>query len=136
MIKYKIIEITPETHCIVVRFYTDKLSEMDLAIDVLDGVIRRCSTDFNIELPVPPPTGINLHNYIVARAPVQFFAIRESVKDPEADTTMDSIADRLGIEVNIGPDEYYNSVNTPNERDRYKSLIRSVVLEMTKEATP
>ena len=136
MIKYKIIEINPESHCIVVRFFSDALSEMDLATDILDGNIRRCATDFNLELPVPTPTGADLHNYIVARAPVQFFAIREAVKDHSTDTSMAAIMDTLDVEVTVESDQYYNIINTPNERERYKDLIRGVVLEMTQEANP
>ena len=45
MIKYKIVEVNEAEHSLVVRYYTDKITEESLAVDILDGVIRRCRTD-------------------------------------------------------------------------------------------
>lgn len=98
-LKYKIIEVYPEQHSIVVRFYTDVITESMLAVDVLDGVIRRCRTDFNIDLPFPAPTGDALAELIVSKAPKEWLATQEAVLNPVLDTSLSSVANLVGQEV-------------------------------------
>jgi len=97
--KYKIIEINSVDHSIVVRFYTNKITEADLAVDVDDkGSILRCRTDFNIDLPVPPPTGDALEKFILRRAPRDWLKVREDVADPMVDTSLAHLLPLLGVE--------------------------------------
>ena len=97
--KYKIIEINSADHAIVVRFYTSKITEADLAVQFDDkGNILRCRTDFNIELPVPPPTGDALEKFILRRAPRDWLKIREDVADPMVDTSLSHLLPLLGVE--------------------------------------
>lgn len=97
--KYKIIEINSDDHAIVVRFYTSKITEADLAVQVDDkGNILRCRTDFSIELPVPPPTGDALEKFILRRAPRDWLKIREDVTDPMVDTSLAHLLPLLGVE--------------------------------------
>ncbi len=97
--KYKIIEINSDDHSIVVRFYTSKVTEADLAVQVDDkGNILRCRTDFSIELPVPPPTGDALEKFILRRAPRDWLKIREDVTDPMVDTSLAYLLPMLGVE--------------------------------------
>jgi hypothetical protein len=77
IIKYKIIEAYPEEHLIVVRYYTDFLTEEMLASDVLDGKIRRCRTDVSLNVPIPTPDEKGLHEFISSYAPVHFFQLKE-----------------------------------------------------------
>jgi len=98
-LKYKIIEVYPEQHSIVVRFYTDVITEEMLATDVLNGVIRRCRTDFNIDLPFPAPTGDALKELIVSKAPSNWLATQEAILNPVLDTSLSSVAGLVGQEL-------------------------------------
>jgi hypothetical protein len=101
MIKYKIIETNTAEHSIVVRYYTDIITEAMLATDVLDNVIRRGRTDYSFDLPVPTPTGTALHDFIVARAPTAWLHTQEDVLNPDVDTSLSAIVPLVGIEVGI-----------------------------------
>ena len=106
--KYKIIEIHPDLHSVVVRYYTDKLSEEHLCINydsegepILneDGTFQRCKYDLNIQLwEVPPLTGEALHERIVLHAPHAAMELEEKVLDPEIDTSLTNITALLGQE--------------------------------------
>jgi len=99
MIKYKIIEADAAQHSIVVRYYTDVVTEAMLATDVLDGVIRRCRTDYSFDLPVPAPTGAALHEFIADRSPTVWLHTQEDVLNPSVDTSLAGITPLLGVEV-------------------------------------
>lgn len=101
MIKYKIIEIDEAQHSIVVRYYTDTITEEMLAVDILDGVIRRCRTDYSMDLPVPAPTGPDLHTFISLRAPRDWLLAQEDIINPNVDTSLTELIPLLNIEVSI-----------------------------------
>lgn len=101
MIKYKIIEIDETQHSIVVRYYTDIITEEMLSVDTLDGVIRRCRTDYSIDLPIPAPIGDELHEFISGRAPKDWLFAQEDILNPEIDTSLSSISPLLNLEVII-----------------------------------
>lgn len=98
-LKYKIIEVYPEHHSIVVRFYTDIITEQMLAVDVLDGVIRRGRTDFAIDLPIPAPTGDALVKFISSKAPTDWLTTQEAVINPNMDTSLSTIIGLVGQEL-------------------------------------
>lgn len=97
-LKYKIIEVNPSEHSIIVRFYTDAITEETLATDTQDNVIRRCRTDYSFDLPIPAPTGTALHDFIVARAPVAWLKSQEDVLNPNIDTSLSNLTYLVGIE--------------------------------------
>jgi len=101
MIKYKIIETDTAQHSIVVRYYTDIVTEAMLSTDTLDGIIRRCRTDFSFDLPVPAPTGTALHDFIVTRAPTAWLQTQEDVLNPNVDTSLSAIIPLVGVEVDV-----------------------------------
>lgn len=103
MIKFKIVEVNEAQHSVVARYYTDKITEESLAVDTLDGVIRRCRTDYSIDLPLPTPTGSDLETFILARAPAQWLTMLEAVANPQINTSLTSISGLVGIEVNAPP---------------------------------
>jgi hypothetical protein len=98
MIKYKIIETNAAAHSIVVRFYTDIITEAMLATDVLDNVIRRCRTDYSFDLPVPTPSAAELAAFISARAPVAWLETQEAVLNPNIDTSLSTVLPLVGVE--------------------------------------
>lgn len=104
-VKYRIIETYPEEHSIVVRYFTDILTEEELAIDKNsgnvqrreDGTPARCRTDVNINIfQIPPPTGQELHKFILNFAPIGFFELQEKIRNPEIDTSLNSLSDIIG----------------------------------------
>lgn len=111
-VKYKIIEIDPTQHSIVVRFYTDKISENDLAISYLtdengnsilqtrnDGSPARCQTDYNINIwQTPAPTEEELKQIISLSAPYDWFKLKHSILDPTIDTSLSNVVSLLDKE--------------------------------------
>jgi|GEM_PF-2885976 len=97
-VKFKIVEVHPQEHSVVVRFYTDRITEDMLAVDIdpMTRQIRRCRTDYNINLPVPAPTGAELDAFLSRFAPVEWLRTMEAVLDPAVDTSLDSIP--VGVE--------------------------------------
>lgn len=97
-IKYKIIEVYPENHSIVVRFYTDLISEESLATQITGGVVVRGRTDYSIDLPRPLPEGDALAAFISARAPKAWLETQEAILDPAVDTSLTAVMPLLGVE--------------------------------------
>ena len=100
-IKYKIISTNPADHGIVVRFYTDTISEEDLAVrnpdtgEIIlddDGNIGACRSDYSITLwDTPALTGEALEDMIVLHAPVQWFELLGKIADASVDTSLSGI---------------------------------------------
>jgi hypothetical protein len=93
-IHYKIVEVWPNDHMIVVRFWTDDLSEEFLASDSNrkeDGTPVRCRSDVALTLPIPAPKGKELENFIAKQAPLEWFNTLEKIISPDIDTSMDDI---------------------------------------------
>jgi len=108
-IKYKIIGCSEEERSIIVRFYSDVITEEELAnrdddgeiIRHSDGSIKNCRTDYNINLfQVPAPTGNDLEVFIARHAPKDWLEMLGKVKDPAIDTTLSTIKDMVGPERN------------------------------------
>lgn len=98
-IYYKIVEAYPEAHQIVVRYYTDEIREADLALQTRpDGSVARARTDVALDLPIPAPQGDALDAYIMARAPLAWFATQMAVHDPAVDTSLAHILPLLGVQ--------------------------------------
>ena len=97
-IKYKIIEVWPDEHQIVVRYTTDLITEESvvLARDADDNIVR-CRTDVPITLPIPTPTGDALDSLIMQNAPVTFLKTKESVLDPNLDTSLSDLESLINV---------------------------------------
>jgi len=97
-IKYKIIEVWPDEHQIVVRYTTDLITEESvvLARDEDDNIVR-CRTDVPITLPIPTPTGDALDSLIMQNAPVIFLKTKESVLDPNLDTSLSDLESLINV---------------------------------------
>lgn len=100
-LKYKIISIDTTQHSIVVRYYTDIITEAMLATDTLEGVIRSCRTDYSIDLPIPAPTGLGLSEFISARAPITWLETQETILNLSVDTSLANIIPLVNIETTI-----------------------------------
>jgi len=106
-IHYKIIEVNPDEHSIVVRYFTDLITEEMLATipdaveKRLDGSPIRCRTDYNINVPIPAPEGEDLHNFILSRAPVHWLDTQEKIANTEVDTSLSSLKDLMNVKKTV-----------------------------------
>lgn len=102
MIKYKIIEIDTSQHSIVVRFYSDLITETSLATQWSEtGGILRGRTDYNIDLPIPAPEGAALVDFISKHAPTEWLSVQEKLLDPLIDTSLVVLTPLLNIEGSV-----------------------------------
>ena len=95
-IKYKILHVIPGEHAIVVRYFSDDcaLTTEDAlcAARNEDGSIASCRTDYSITVwQTPSPSQDELHNTIMAHAPVQWLKTLSAVADPATDTSLSSV---------------------------------------------
>jgi hypothetical protein len=91
---YKIVEVWPNDHLIVVRYWTDVISEEFLSHPgekKEDGSPMRCRSDVSITVPIPAPTGQELEELILNQAPLEWLRTLEKVSDPKVDTSMSEI---------------------------------------------
>lgn len=101
-IKYRVLEVDTNQHSMVVRYYTDTITEDDLAqikddanriVRGPDGKPVRCITDYNISIyETPSPSEERLLQIIKQNAPAEYFKIREDILNPEVDTSLSSAA--------------------------------------------
>lgn len=108
-IKMKIVEVHPTEHSVVVRYFTDKITEEMLAVSSdrnADGTPVRCRTDSNVSiLQVPAPTGQALIDYILSVSPPSYdwLGLQEKIVDPAADTSMTGVGAALNQVVLVPP---------------------------------
>jgi hypothetical protein len=91
---YKIVEVWPQDHLVVIRYWTDALSEEFLASNDIrkeDGTPERCRSDVSITLPIPAPTGKELEDLLISYAPLDWLKTMEKIQAPEIDTSMEDI---------------------------------------------
>ena len=102
-IHYKIVEVWPDDHLIVARYWTDIITEENLNSypdnpnRKEDGTPLRCRSDVSITLPLPTPDGEELEKIILQNAPVVWLKTLESVVDPFIDTSMGNVQRLLGV---------------------------------------
>lgn len=82
-INYKIVEVHEDNRVMVVRYFTDIVTENDL--DVLptsDGNSSpaRCKTDVSLNIPLPEPTEAELHKILLRNAPIEALKTFEAMK--------------------------------------------------------
>ena len=97
-IKYKIISVDESEQSILVRYWTDFLSEEELAIDDQkneDGTPVRCRTDFNFNIWENVNTEEDLHNMISTHAPIDWFKLQYKVKNPNFDSSLPIVKNLL-----------------------------------------
>lgn len=93
-IHYKIVEVWPNDHLIVVRYWTDIITEDFLASSpekLEDGSPVRCRSDVALSIPIPAPSDSELEAFLLKNAPLNFLKTLEDVQNPNVDTSMSSI---------------------------------------------
>jgi hypothetical protein len=114
---YKIVEVWPSDHLIVVRYWTDLLSEEFLASDSNrneDGTPVRCRSDVALTLPIPAPTGLELEKFILQNAPKSWLKTLEDVVNPNVDTSLNHLKDMVG-KVYVKSEKEINEIIDPSE---------------------
>ena len=90
-IHYKIIEVWPNDHIVVARYWTDIVSQEFLASDSNrnpDGTPVRCKTDTPFTLPVPEPLPEEIDARVANAVPIEFLKLMEQIIDPDIDTSL------------------------------------------------
>jgi len=97
----KIVEVWPEDHLIVARYWTDVITEEMLASDSNrkeNGTPVRCRTDVSITLPVPTPSIEEIDAIIKRNVPLEWLKMLEAKKDPNINTEVDHINNLVNVE--------------------------------------
>jgi hypothetical protein len=132
-IHYKIVEVWPNDHLIVARFWTDLLSEEFLASDSNrneDGTPVRCRTDVSLTLPIPAPTGEALEKLILMNAPTAWLQTLENVQNPNVNTDMSAIENLVGVVSSKSADEIKKIVNPNQAQQLSDAEISSLIAKI------
>jgi len=114
-INYRILSVEEDQHSMVVRYWTDKITEEMLAIEFEpNGKIRktkhgwpvRCSTDYNLNFYNNyDPSKEEVNHYIMKNAPIEWLKLKEEILDPRVKMNLDSVKQLVNkdssFEVNI-----------------------------------
>ena len=105
-IQYRIVKVDPESHGVVIRYFTDKLTETDLASSFnedgsvklnADGYPVSTRTDVMMSIyDTPTPSSEEVEKRIMMNAPVDWLKIQEDIKNPDVDTKMRHLRDMVG----------------------------------------
>ena len=134
-IRYKIVEVWPQDHLIVARYWTDLITEEALNSDPSnpnrkeDGTPLRCRSDVAISIPIPAPNEEELKTLILKNAPIDFLKTLESIQNPSIDTSMSSIMALKGKTfMKEGVEEMFLSENSQKEltEEEIEKLIQLV----------
>lgn len=108
-VKYRIIDVDPNQHSIVVRYYTNVLSEDSLATSFntdgsiargTDGSPLRCQTDYNINIwkTDTAPTAEEIQKIANDAAPYDWFKLKHDILNPNIDTSLSNVSSLVGKE--------------------------------------
>ena len=107
-INYRILNVEEAQHSMVVRYWTDKVTEEMLAVDFEpNGKVRltrngypvRCITDYNLTFfENISPTEEEVEHYIMKNAPSAWLKLKEEVLDPNVKTNLQVVKDLINIE--------------------------------------
>ena len=132
-IHYKIVEVWPNDHLIVARYWTDLLSEEFLASDSNrkeDGTPVRCRSDVSLTLPIPAPTGNALEKLILTNAPIAWLQTLENVQNPNVNTDMSAIENLVGAVSTKSATEIQQTINPNQSQQLSDAEISSLIAKI------
>ena len=132
-IHYKIVEVYPEESQIVIRYWTDVLSELDLASDENrydDGTPVRCRSDVAVEVPNPEPEGEELEKFLMRNCPVDFLQKLENIRNPEIDTSIKTMQSLLNVKKTIDKEEFEKIVRPENFEEPSQDLSEKEIEDL------
>lgn len=123
-IKYKVIETKPEDNQIVVRFFTDVVTEQHLNVNPEDSSVSRCKTDALINVPLLRFTPDELHKYIISHCNTFYLEEQELQILSNAQNTADPYQHNKGLITSLGNEvKTFNHVPwVPITDDDWRSL--------------
>ena len=105
-IHYRIVRVDPAAHGIVIRYFTDNVTENDLANSFNeDGSVKLnadgypVSTRTDIQMSIydtPAPSQEEIEKRIMLNAPVEWLKLQEDIKNPNVDTKMKDVRKLVG----------------------------------------
>ena len=114
-IQYRIIKVDPECHGVLVRYFTDKVTEMDLASSFnedgsvklnADGYPLSARTDVMMSIyETPTPSRDEIEKRIMMNAPVDWLKLQEDIKNPKVNTKMTPLRHMVGDSKSFTLDE-------------------------------
>lgn len=155
-VKFRILNKELDQHSVVVRYYTDYLTEDDLATSFTvdsngskviergaDGKPLRCQSDYNINIWNVQATqsGANSNaviEYISRSAPFDWFELRREVLDPNVNTDMPLIDSLIGTEYQAEKPVFVPSIVSENKElteSEIEALINSMVANLVSSNT-
>ena len=136
-IHYKIVEVWPQDHLIVARFWTDILSEEFLASGPdrkEDGTPVRCRSDISLTLPIPAPNGEDLEKLILNNAPIVWLQTLEDVHNPNIDTSLNELQDLVGMTKVKSLKEIQKIVGSGSNTEQLSDADITALIEKLKES--
>jgi hypothetical protein len=128
---YRIVKVDPASHGVLIRYWTDIVTEMDLAGPRnpdgtpqlnADGYPLATQTDVFMSLyDTPTPSPEELDARIKMQAPVDWLRLQENIKDNNVDTSMDNIRPLTGEEVS------FTDTDVANLRQAFTSNLANSV---------
>lgn len=139
-VKYRIIDVDPNQHSIVVRYYTNVLSEDSLATSFNtdgsiargpDGSPLRCQTDYNINIwkTETPPTIDDIKKIANDSAPYDWFKLKHDILDPNVDTSLSVVSSLINQE--FVAQKPVSVVETTMNDENIESEIQKIIDSIT-----
>lgn len=137
-IHYRIVKVDPAAHGVVIRYWTDKVSEMDLAgprnsdgtpILNAEGYPVATQTDVFMSLyDTPTPSAEELNKRIMMQAPVDWLKLQEDIKDTSVDTSMTDLRNL------VGDSKAFTTEDIVNLREEFAANVAATAAATTTEA--
>ncbi len=118
ILKFRIIEVDENEGSIVVRYYTDSITEDDLAssFDEYGEIIRteegypvRCRTDSNISLfdidKIQNPNVDDIKDTILRSTPLEWLQLKEKIDDPNYEINLVNLKSSIGNTYTFSSDD-------------------------------
>jgi len=109
-INYRVLSVDETESSMIVRYWTDELSEKELSVDPeeTNDTPTQCRTDYNLTVSDHSKSEEALHEFILSCAPVGWFDVKHKVKDPNVDTSLPEAkklvgVDRSGVHIQNAP---------------------------------
>ena len=132
-IHYRIVKVDPAAHGIVVRYFTDKVTEMDLANSLnsdgsvilnADGYPLSTRTDVMMSIyDTPAPSNEELEKRIMLNAPIDWLKLQEDIKDPGIDTKLSEARNLTGESKSIALNDLNDMKQSLAETERQERSV-------------
>jgi hypothetical protein len=139
-IHYRIVKADPAAHGILIRYWTDKVTEMDLASQfdangnpVLnsDGYPVSTRTDSFMSIyETPAPSNEVLIKRIIAQAPTDWLKLQEDIADASVDTKM------ADVKMIVGDAGSFTEEDITREKEEILAAMKAAAANNTPAITP